>query len=188
MEKIMKDDQYIVAGYCFTNAHDYREAKREEETVEYIKANTDLSDLNKTIRLYHKLVERRTLKSVVGFAFLQELRDRILKEGIVSDKDLPAIRVMKEEKPIRAYASVLEKEQENKHLAMIQDYQIRLRNSRIINISLLLIILAMLLISIFSDRSLFADYEQQVLDTYSSWEEDLNAREKALEEKESQIP
>lgn len=184
----MKDDQYIVAGYCFTDAHGYREAKREEETVEYIKANTDLSDLNKTIRLYHKLVERKTLKSVVGFAFLQELRDRILKEGIVSDKDLPPIQVIREEKSIRAYSSVLEKEQENKHLEVIRDYRIRLRNSRIISAFLLLIIVAMFLISIFSDRSLFADYEQQVLDTYSTWEEDLNAREKALEEKESQNP
>ena len=48
----MKETEYKVAGYVFTDAHTYKEAKREEETVEYIKANTDLNDLNKALKLH----------------------------------------------------------------------------------------------------------------------------------------
>jgi hypothetical protein len=87
----VEENKYKVDGYSFTDLQMYKEAKREAETVEYIRANTDLNDLSKTLKLYHKLVERKTLKSAVGIGFLKELQDRILKEGIVSKENLPCI-------------------------------------------------------------------------------------------------
>ena len=65
----MNENEYRIAGYRFTDARDYKEAKRETETVEYIRANTDLTDRNKTLKLYHKLVERKTLKTIIGYSF-----------------------------------------------------------------------------------------------------------------------
>ena len=181
----MNENENKVAGYTFSDAHDYKEAKREAETIEYIKANTDLSDLNKAVKLYHKLVERKTLKTVVGFEFLKELQERIKKEGIVSDDNIPSIRVENKEKQIRTYSGEMEHEREQKHLAMIEDYKIKLRNSRIISAFLAVIIVAMILISIFSDRNIFSNFENKIIDKYSAWEEDLNAREKALDTREA---
>ncbi|MDF2945258.1 MAG: hypothetical protein K0S01_4116 [Herbinix sp.] len=179
----MKENEYKVAGYSFSDAHDYKEAKREAETIEYIKANTDLNDLNKAIKLYHKLVERKTLKTVVGFTFLKELQERIVKEGIVSKENMPCIQIDKDEKQLRTYANSLEHEQEQKHLAVIGDYKIKLRNSRIISAFLVGIIIVMIAISIWSDRNIFSNYENKIINKYAAWEEDLNAREQLLEEK-----
>lgn len=183
----MKENEYIVAGYSFSNAHDYKEAKREEETIEYIKANTDLKDSNRVLKLYHKLVERNTLKTVVGHAFLYELRDRIIKEGIVTSDNLPCIHIEKDEKQVRTYSNVLEHEQEQKHMEVIEDYKIRLRNSRIISFFLVIIIIVMIGIAIWSDRTKFYIYENKIIDKYSAWEEELDAREKLIEEKENSI-
>jgi len=183
----MKENEYVVAGYSFSNAHDYKEAKREEETVEYIKAKSDLQDLNKAVKLYHKLVERKTLKTVVGYAFLNELRDKIISGGIVTADNLPCIQVEKEEKQLRAYANVLEKDQEQKHLETIEDYHIRLKNSKIISTFLGIIIVIMIGIAIWSDRTKFYIYENKIIDKYATWEEELNAREKVIEEKESTL-
>lgn len=183
----MKDNEYTFGGYRFSDAHDYKEAMREAETIEYIKANTDLNDLNKTIKLYHKLVERRTLKTVIGFEFLKELQERVVKGGIIAKDSLPSIQVEKSEKQIRAYSGEMEREVEQKHLAIIEDYKIKLRNSRIISAFLALIIIVMILISIFSDRSIFINYENDILDKYSSWEEELNAREASLDEREKAL-
>jgi hypothetical protein len=183
---IMKENEYIVAGYSFSDAHDYKEAKREEETIEYIRANTDLDDLNKAVKLYHKLVERKTLKTVVGFAFLKELQERIVREGIVKKENMPCIRVEKDEKQLRIYSGELAHEQEKTHLEIIRDLNNKLRNSRIICAFLIVIIIAMILISILSDRSVFTNYENQILDKYSTWEENLDAREKALQQQEMQ--
>ncbi len=183
----MGDSEYKLSGYSFGDSHDYKEAKRELESVEYIRANTDLNDINKVLKLYTKLVERRTLKSVVGIAFMIELRSRILSAGIVSADSLPGIRIEKSDQPIRVYDNVLEHEQEKAHLAMIDDYRIKLKNSRIISGFLVVIIVVMLLISIFMDRSMYSIYENKVIDKYEAWQQELDAREAALEDRENAV-
>lgn len=183
----MKENEYIVAGYCFSNANDYKEAKRETETIEYIKANTDLKDLNKVLKLYHKLVERKTFKTIIGYTFLYDLRETIIKGGIVTADRLPSIHIQIGEKQVKAYSNVLEHEQEKKHNQVVQEYQIRLRNSRIISLFLTIIIIIMIGIAIWSDRSKFYIYENKIIDKYSAWEEELDAREKLIEEKEKSL-
>jgi hypothetical protein len=179
----MKEKEYKVAGYVFADPHSYKEAKREEETVEYIKANTDLNDLNKVLKLYHKLVERKTLNTIVGYSFLFELRSRILNAGIVTQDNLPDIRIVKAEKEPKVYDNAFMKEQEQRHLATIGDLKVKLRNSRIISFFLVVIIIVMIGIAVFSDRSMYSIYENQVIDKYEGWQTDLENRERALKEK-----
>jgi hypothetical protein len=183
----MDENEYCVAGYRFSDAHDYKEAKREAETVDYIKKNTDLKDINKVLKLYHKLIERKTLRTVIGFVFLNELRDKIIQSGIISEDKLPKIHIEKVEQPIKIYDNAIEREQEKKHMELIAEFKVKLRNSRIISVFLAVIILVMIAISIFSDRSMYSIYENQVIDKYESWQADLEAREAALEQKESTL-
>ena len=181
----MSEKERTAAGYYFADDGGYREAKREEETVEYIRAHTDLSDINKAAKLYHKLVERGTFKTIVGFDFLQELKRQVIRGGIVTEAGLPPIRIEKEDKKIRAYNGELSHEAEERHLEAIEELRIKLRSSRIICGFLIVIILAMLLISVFSDRSVFVNKENEIINKYSAWEEELDAREKALKERET---
>jgi hypothetical protein len=181
----MKENEYQVCGYCFSDLQKYKEAKREAETIEYIRANTDLNDKNKVLKLYNKLVERKTLKTVVGFEFLKELQEKILKEGIISKENLPGISVGSETRQIKAFSGQIDHESEEKHRSLAEEYRIRHRNSRIINIFLVMIIIVMFIIAIFSDRTKFKNYETEILNKYSSWEEELNAREQALDEREA---
>jgi hypothetical protein len=155
--------------------------------VEYIKANTDLSDMNKTLKLYHKLVERKTLKTMIGYEFLKELQERIVCGGIVTADTLPPIRIESDEKQIRVYSGEIDHDAEQRHLEVIDDYKVRLRNSRIVSGFLIVIIIAMILISIFSDRNIFVNYKNQVIDQYSAWEEQLDARENALDDREKAL-
>ncbi len=180
----MNDKEYTVAGYSFSEAHEYKEAKKEAETIEYIKANTDLTDINKAVKLYHKLVERKTLRTIVGYAFLKELQGRIIQEGVIAKENLPCIRIERDKKQVKVYTGALDHEQERKHQDIQKDYKIRIRNLHIIIGFLVGIIIVMILISVFSDRSVFSNYENKVVNKYSAWEESLDAREKALKEKE----
>ncbi len=183
----MQENDKKVAGYVFEDARDYKEAKREEETVEYLKANTDMNDLNKVLKLYHKLTERKTLKTVVGFAFLNELSNKLISSGLVTKEGLPCIRIEKAEKPPRIYDNALEKELEKQHQATIAEYKIKLKNSRIISAFLAIIIIIMMMIAVFSDRSMYSIYENKVIDKYESWQTDLETRERALEERERSL-
>lgn len=180
----MKEEEFKIAGYRFTDANEYKQAKSDVETIEFVKANTNINDLSKAIKLYNKLIERKTFKTVVGYAFLKELQERIVEGGLISRESIPCIQVEKNEKKIKIYSEDAERSQEQKHLNVIEDYKIKIRNSRIISGFLAVIIIAMILISIFSDRNIFSNYEDKIIDKYSAWEEELNSREQALDAQE----
>lgn len=183
----MKKNENIAYGFCFMDAKEFKEAKREAESIEYIKANTDLNDRNKALKLYHKLVDRKTFKSIIGYVFLKELQNKILQDGIVTPDNLPNIIVEKNAKIPKAYANTLEMEKVERHKEILENYRIRHRNARIINFFLVVIIIAMIAISLFRDRTVFVEFENQVIDKYASWEEELQERENALKEKEEQV-
>lgn len=180
----MQENEYKIGGYIFSDEYDYKEAKKEEESVEYIKANTNLADLNKTIKLYNKLVERTTFRTIIGISFLKELRDRILKEKIVDEKNLPAIRIEKSGQS-RTYSNAMAQESDKRHKELLNNLQTKLRNSRIINFFLILIIIAMMVITMLTKGGSYSNIENSIIDKYAAWEEELNAREKNLEQRES---
>ena len=180
-------NEYKIAGYCFSDEADYKEAIQDAETIKLIRSKTNLTDLNKVLKLYHKLIERKSFNTVVGYSFLKELQERILKEGMLSEGNLQGIPVAKLKVEAGSYAKALQQERELKHQATLENYKLKLRNSRIISLFLILIIGAMFLISILSDRSLYSDYKNGVLNEYSAWEEELEAREEALEEREKAL-
>lgn len=182
-----KENEYSVSGYSFTNYQMYKEAKREAETIDYIRANTDLRDHNKLLKLYHKLIERKTLKTLIGYEFLKELQDRILESGIISKDNLPTIPVELDHKQLKVYSNELEHANELKKKEQREEFRIRLRNSRIINIFLIVVIVIMFLLAILSNNNVFLDNEVQVLDRYAAWEEELEAREKQLDEREAAL-
>lgn len=180
------DNNYRVGGFVFSDEYDYKEAKKEEESVEYIKANTNLADLSKTIKLYNKLVERETFKTVIGMSFLMELRSCILKGKIVDEANLACIRVEKSGRS-KAYSTALNKEAENMNKKIINDLRLKLRSSRIINAFLVLIITAMILIALFAKDNSYTTIENKILDKYSAWAEELDEREKDLKQREAAL-
>jgi hypothetical protein len=183
----MNEQEYKLAGYRFTDMQAYKEVKKELETIEYIRANTDLSEIGKVTKLYHKLVERKTLKTIVGYMFLKELQDKIVNEGIISRESVPAIHIEVGNKISKTLKTSFGQETVEKQAAKLEDYRIRIRNSRIINIFMVVIIIAMIAISIFSDRSVFINYENEIVNKYASWDEELNNRQKILDEKEKML-
>jgi len=180
------DNSFRVGAFIFEDEYDYKEAKKEAESIEYIKANTNLADLNITIKLYNKLVERGTFKTVVGIEFLNELRARILKEKIVDEKNLACIRIEKSGQK-KAYSTELSRQAENKNKEIIKSLNIKLRNMKIVTAFLALIIAGMILIAVFAKNNSYADIENEIINRYSAWAEELSAREKALKEKEAQL-
>lgn len=184
----MKENENIVSGYSFSNVPEYKEAKQEAETIEYIKANTNLNDINKVIKLYQKLNEKHTLKTIVGYGFLKQLQDEILKSGTITQENMQCISVISDKAlTSKELATSMLQNTEHKFQKLADDYRIRHRNARIINIFLAMIIIVMIIITIVSDKTAYKNYQVDVLNQYATWEEDLSAKEKALEERELAI-
>jgi len=171
----------VVGGFLFSSNKEYNDAKQEQETIEYLKANSDLSKPKTVLKLYSKLTENRTFHTLVGYLFLKELQEIILKAGIVKLEELDSIYV-----PTQNFS-------ENEELINLslhhykqsaEKAQIQNRNSRIINISLAFIIIVMIAIAIYSDKTVYTDFENRVINKYASWEEELNNREQKLNNRE----
>lgn len=84
-------DNLTVNGFQFESATDYAEAKKEAEAIEYIVSKMDISDPQIAVKVYYKLLDRRNLKTIVGFNFLKELRDFCISSGLVTKEQIRSI-------------------------------------------------------------------------------------------------
>ncbi|NLK28681.1 MAG: hypothetical protein GX306_10125 [Clostridiales bacterium] len=144
----MADKEYKLHGYSFTDFDEYREAKQEADSVNYIRVRTDFNDLSKVTKLYHSLIDKCAFKTIIGYAFLKELQDIILKGGISSLDTLPSIRIENIDKPLINSVDPQELKKLNQFQKQAEEYRIRHRNSRIINVFLIIIIVAMIIINL----------------------------------------
>lgn len=179
-----------IAGYSFVNEINYKEAKHEAESVEYIRANTNLTDGQMVLKLYNKLIDRKTFKTVVGYSFLKELQDIIVQQNIASREELAGILIdtaAVSQKNTIEMANALEHSIEEEYKKKNKELHTKRRNSRIINVFLTVIIIIMFLINIFSDRTVFDKYKEKVTNEYAAWDEELNSREKELNKREDQL-
>ena len=74
-------ERFVVDEYSFGTKAEWEEAKREEESIQYIRAKTNLSDPQTVYKVYCGLVEKKTFTTPVGTAFLLELRAGLLRAG-----------------------------------------------------------------------------------------------------------
>ena len=179
----MREKGLVVNGFLFSTNKDYNQAKEELEAIDYIRTNTDLANSGTVLKLYNKLTENRTFHTPVGYTFLKELQGTIIRTGLVKPADLEGIYIPGKGSDNNEVA-ILKAEQ---YKVMAERAQIKNRNSRIINIFLVVIIIAMIIIAINTDKSVFTNFENNIIDKYSVWEEELIERERVLEELEGQL-
>ena len=183
----MNQEDKTILCYTFTNQYDYKEANREAETIDYIKANTDLSDSTKVLKLYHKLIEKQTFKTIIGYEFLKSLRDRIENEGIVGNDKLPLINITRDSKQTIGKVYTGASGQEDKYKNLAKEYRIKHRNSRIINAFLLLIVIIMIAIAFYSRQFVDNSYEEEIINKYAPWEDELVQWEVELKQWEKEL-
>lgn len=185
----MDKTKYTLTNYSFDDEDSYEEAKHELESVKYIEANTDFKDGRKVLKLYNSLLGSGEFKTVVGYDFLVTLRKTIIQKGLAEDAGLPKVKISGKVLPKTAKEYVISKQEsrEARYNKLIMDYRSSYRSSRIINIALAIIIIIMIGISIKSDRTVFKEFEESVIDKYAQWEEELNAREKEIQIREESL-
>lgn len=59
MEEINEIQSYIVNGYVFETKTEYNEAVQEKKAIKYLSSELNLSNIEKTYKLYCELIEKR---------------------------------------------------------------------------------------------------------------------------------
>jgi len=168
-----KERTYTYQGYTLYSEKELAEVKKEAEAIHYIRSQADLNDIKVALRVYNRLIEKETLVTVYGVAFLQELRDKITESGVVAESSLKKVPAPKRFRD----KELKEATRDQKLLAL---YKERCRNLWIVIVALAAVIVIMFVIRLTGTNSPFIDYEKKVLNEYGGWQDELNAKEEQL--------
>ncbi len=84
-------EEVQVLGYVFTNPEEGKRAKKEVAAIRVIAGQLGDSDAKAVLELYRGLVEQRFFQTVIGYDFLQQLRENLLSSGEFSSEQIPDI-------------------------------------------------------------------------------------------------
>ena len=180
----MADEKWIVNGYEFATREDYDKAKKEAESIVYIKAHTNMKDKQQILKIYNKASENKMFHTVIGYDFMHQLYLYLIKNEVMEKQYIKTIPVDKtasqRELPEDVEAANKLAEQ---YRVLYQDSKDKGKLQKIIICFLGGLILLMMVMVYFNYRTYDED---AVLDKYSAWEEELKERENAVTEKEQQ--
>ena len=169
--------------------------KKEQAYITQIKKNMNPEDVAGLYHLYQKLTEKSYFRTDVGLGFLAELRDYLVKNGYQIDAYVaPAPQSQVNQKVSethteahlrRKYERLCEKqEQTEKEVERLNLLRIRLT---IAVVALAVAVVGMIFIAVTNKNVGYFHAEQKVQDKYAYWEEQLDAREKELQEWEEEL-
>lgn len=187
-------NKYVVDEFSFSNRNDYNRAMKEKEAISYLMANTDMTDMKAVLKVYNRAVEKKSFQTVVGLEFVKSIRQKLIASGIVSEDTISIIPVSR----IPSGQSSSDVSDKEDAMEEIQKYKLAYENvvagrtiRNMIIVFLIIIIAAMAVITCnrkYSVFTFFTNYEQEIenelIDKYEGWENEINEREKKLEERE----
>ena len=193
-----------IDGFLFSDPAEIAQAKKEIEGIRYLRAKLDRDNPDQVLLVYNQAVDQQLFTTPVGYYFLKEVQDYLVTMPFIRDEDIHRIvisermteefeksrkRTAKEEKrqAVRRYEDE-KKLREKKVQARNTDYKKRFVMALFFCFVLLALVIGMFTVSFLSkDNVTILNYENALINRYEEWEEELEAREKAVEEKEREL-
>ena len=185
-----KEQVYVVEGFAFTSEKEAELAKKEREGIRYVKEKMNMSNPELVLKLYNKMVRENTFTTAVGYAYLFDLQEYLRTNLQISDEEIFPIEIV--------HPTLQEslKEEKQKHQAKLQEVkkkaakkpvtdgelQNKYKLSLLMNLILAISIIGMFLISATGSHPTILNYEKELVNRYSAWEQELTEREAALRE------
>ena len=176
----MDENRFVVDQYLFETEEEYELALSEKKKIQYIDENTDYRAVENIALLYKRIIETNMFQTPIGYVYLERLREFLVRSGAKTD-NLPAIPVKKKitstgGKELFHENRELKRELEKKkHITAIMVT---------VCVGLIIMVVALFAVAFTSKHPNIINYENVILDKYSSWEQELTERENAIREKE----
>lgn len=176
-------DTYSADQFSFESRDTYEQAKKETEIIQQLIQKTDLSDARKSLKLYNKCISEKSFRTVAGYQFLVELRQSILESGLMSERTLAPIPVGE---PERRRTDIITgpSSQEKRYERLYEGQKLLNKKLKIILGAVIIVVIGFVVINFRLEYSIFtyftnykATMEEELVDKYQKWQEDLEARE-----------
>ena len=196
-------ETYEAGGFVFRTKKEAELAQREIEGTKYLRQKLDMENPNAVFSIYQNLIEQDLFETPVGYCFLKELRDYLLMIPAISNEEVLAIpiRYPQTEEEEKKQKKEQKKEEQRKELQREKEkaknkkeqkkegknYKGRCQFFMVTSLILLISVVSMLLLAATSDNVNILNYENKLIDKYSSWEQELEEREQAVKEQEQAL-
>lgn len=194
---------YKVGDFKFDNEETAKKAAKELKATQYILNQLKDADDVAVLSIYNRLLAQNIFETDLGRAFLKQLEDNLLASGLLEPKvtsDVEVRRTRKEESFLTDDKKQLDKieknrsntkrknsKKANKKITLEEKYNrlcILNKILIVICVGLVISIAAMFFINSTINSPTILNYEEQILDKYSNWEQELTKREEALRQRE----
>lgn len=176
----MDEKKFIVDQYLFETEEEYELALNEKKKIQYIDEHTDYRAVENIAILYMKIIEGNMFQTPVGYAYLERLREFLVKNGAKTD-NLPSI-------PVKKKISLVGKKELMRENRQLKEQLQRGKNRNLVMvfvcIGLVVAIIALFALAFTDNHPHILNYENVIQNKYSAWEQELVERENAVREKE----
>ena len=162
----MSDKKTVkINGFVFTDEAEAEQAKKEAQGIHYVEERADMHHPETVLEIYTKMAINNAdiLPIYVTHPMLEESLKKKLRISAKNQSD--------------------EKKKQGKADGYRKKYEITLFISVILAIS----IIGMFIIASTSDSPTILNYENKLIDKYAEWEQELDEREAALNEREQMV-
>lgn len=186
---------YLVGGIAFTDIKQAKIAQIEQKRIEVLDAKLNYNDMDAVANVYKKARDNRTFQTPVGINYMMRLYhwlknnnyEGIDKMYVVMDAEATKTapdRMDSEEHAERdnVWKSRLQAEKHKR-----KEVAEKLRISMIANAVLIVLVILLFVISQTGSNPTVLNYKTKIINQYTSWEQELEQREKIVEEKEAQL-
>lgn len=181
-------DLYQVGGFSFASEQEAGIAKKELEGIKYVKGKLDMDHPEHVLQLYNKMVDEKLFVTVVGIAYLADLREYLETIPMINNEEIHPIYVSHPmiEEAVKEQKQKLQEAKSAAKKAMSagknSKVEGKLKFSYGLNIVLVICVILMFVITATSKHPTILNYETELLNHYSAWEQELTEREAAIRE------
>jgi len=189
MAEEKENGKFMVGGYEFATKEEAQLAKDELNAIKYLSQKTNSKDSKQVYSLYNKIIERKLFSTHVGMNYLKNLQTFLYKSDEIPNDKIQPIPINAEtqgEINIRRERSEFKSELRDMSVKVAK-YKNNFTRVMIINVVLIIIIIAMFVILNTSSNPNIINYEVNIQNKYSQWQEQLQSQEESLNARENAL-
>ena len=191
MSEKKTENTMLIAGFLFGNEAEAAQAEKEAQGVAYIKNKTDMDNPEMVMHIYNKMIQQKLFETAVGYAYLKDLQEYLRSIPFIRKEDILPIPVQHPS----LVQSIKRKErtktppkQKAQTVVTHADYRKKYFAARAIAVILAICVAAMFVITATTNNTTILNYENELINKYEMWEQELDAREAALDARELGLP
>ena len=189
MAEEKENGKFMVGGYEFATKEEAQLAKDELNAIKYLSQKTNSKDPKQVYSLYNKIIKRKLFSTHVGMNYLKNLQTFLYKSDEIPNDKIQPIPINAEtqgEINIRRERSEFKSELRDMSVKVAK-YKNNFTRVMIINVVLIIIIIAMFVILNTSSNPNIINYEVNIQNKYSQWQEQLQSQEESLNARENAL-